>query len=114
MPAGINVEHELNLFKVSGEHCIKYRNFLLLKFCQNAKMISISGDSPETLRKIYAFPQCFHTRKLGQISTLYAVENTKQYINDKSIETMLNRSTLFQSFFVDETYFHLLGIASAN
>ena len=57
-------------------------------------MISISGDSPETLRKIYAFSQCFHTRKLGQISTLYAVENTKQYINDKSIETMLNHGDI--------------------
>ena len=55
-------------------HCINYPKIF---WCENVEETHtfrrISGKSPETLRKNFAFPQNFRIRKLGEISVFYAV-----------------------------------------
>ena len=54
-------------------HCVKYRNFDLISWCgsfvETHSFRIVSGESPVNC----AFPQNFHTVKLGEITAFYAV-----------------------------------------
>ena len=61
-------------------HCVKYRkipNFLVWKFCGKAQFPHSfgrwCGNFVERHSGNCAFPQNFHTRKLGEITVFYAV-----------------------------------------
>ena len=57
-------------------HCVKYRNFTQLPGVEISWKGTVSAqfrvNRPKLCRN-YAFPQTFHTRKLGEITVFYAV-----------------------------------------
>ena len=64
---------------MSARHCVKYRNFIYFHGVEILWKDTVSGDSPETMRKLCgncAFPQNLHTMKLGKITVFYAVHLT--------------------------------------
>ena len=46
---------------------------MVWKFCEKAHFRIVSDESPETICGNGAFPQNFHTMKLGEITVFYAV-----------------------------------------
>ena len=67
-------------------HCIKYRNFTWfpgIEILWNGSFRIVSGDSPENWpdsRGNCAFPQTFHTRKLGEITVFYVACHAVQSV----------------------------------
>ena len=59
----------------NNTHCIKYRNFTLflgMEILWKGTVSAVSRDSPKLCENC-AFPQNFHTSKLGEITVFYAV-----------------------------------------
>ena len=60
-------------------HCEKYCNFYLISWCasfvERHSFCIVLHESPEIMRNC-AFPQNFHTRKSGEITTYFAVMST--------------------------------------
>ena len=65
-------EPKKTVFAVNITHCVKYRNFTLFPGVESLwKDIAVHPK----LCGNYAFPQNFHTRKLGEILVFYTVTN---------------------------------------
>ena len=80
---------------LTAENAVMSPNFLVWKFCGKAQFVRNYGGN-------CAFPQNFHTRKLGEVTVFYAV-NTKKETPPRVYS--LGFPKLFKTF-TDWSFYH--------